>query len=134
MTSPRVQPDFEWEIIYDDHSTFSNLDGQYWQAPRTGVEVVLQRTERAGVAMLHSPDGWWFWKSSRWFPATREGMDDYRRSHMSPEICILEGRWVTDEEWDAIHRTVAHRKSAWYRWERPISDRLRERLVESVDG
>ena len=36
-------PEVRWRIYYADRSTFSNLDGEPWQAPATGVIVIAQR-------------------------------------------------------------------------------------------
>jgi len=107
-----------WEILYDDGSRYGPEDGAYWQAPRTGVQAVLQDDTQVGVESVYSPDGWWIWKDSRWYGTNLEGVSDYRRSHMSPELCILEGRWVSHERWAEILREIADRKTAWYAHER----------------
>ena len=110
-----------WEILYDDGSRFGSKDGAYWQAPRTGVQAVLQDEPNVGVELAHSPDGWWFWKDGRWWGSDREGVYDYLRTHMSPELCVVQGRWVSHERWAEIQAMVRHRKSAWYYFERRVA-------------
>ena len=109
-----------WQILYEDGSWFTDSDGAFWQAPRVGVMAILQDSPQVGVEVILSSDGWWIWKQDHWFGVDRDGKDDYRRSHISPEVCILEGRWVSHEYWRQIQAMIHERKSAWFPHEWPV--------------
>ena len=110
-----------WEILYDDGTRYSARDGAYWSAPRVGVQAVLQDDPDVGVELVHSPDGYWCRKGGRWYGMDREGMYDYLRTHMSPELCVLQGRWVSHERWAEIQAMVRDRKTAWKQHERRVA-------------
>ena len=112
-----------WLILYDDESTFSNLDGAPYEAPRTGVQMVFRRDERAGVAVEDSPHGYWVWDGV-WLGVDPAGFWDHLFHHPTPPLVIF-GRYVRDEEWEGriqerIRQEMNTHKSAW---------RKRERLV-----
>lgn len=110
-----------WNILYDDGSWFKSSDGFYWQAPRTGVQAILQDDPNVGVELVYSPDGYWFWKDNRWWGTDREGMYDYLRTNMNPELCVVQGRWVSHERWREIQSMVRDRKTAWKPYERRVA-------------
>lgn len=112
--------DWDWAILYEDETWFTSNDGPHWIAPRTGVMGILQKDPNVGVATLYSDDGWWVWRKDRWLRVDRYGKDDYRRSYMEPDLCILEGRMVHNDEWQEILDILlkAEQKKLFYIHER----------------
>jgi len=107
-----------WEILYEDGSWFTSDSGAYWQAPRYGVQGVLQADPWVGLKEVYSADGWWIWKDGVWHGTNREGADAYRLCHMSPEQCTLQGTWVRDDLWrEEIQPKLAARKTSRYPYE-----------------
>lgn len=114
-------------ILYEDGSWFTSKDGAYWQAPRYGVQVVLQDDDNVGVEIVRakradSEDGWWIWKDGMWFGTNREGADAYRLMHHHPEHCTLQGTWLRHDRWQEALQEAEHRKAAWYPHERRVAD------------
>jgi len=106
-------------VLYDSGLWWK--DGDYWRVPRVGVQAVLQDDPEVGVELVYSPDGYWIWKDGRWFGTDREGMYDYLRTHLSPELCVLQGRWVSTKRWREIQAAVAEKKTAWFPHERRVA-------------
>ena len=112
----------EWKILYGDGKTFSNLDGEPWDAPRCGVQTVFYCEEATGVTVESSLDGYWVWKETRWFGVDVAGYWDYRFHHRSPQVVVY-GRYIKDEDWEGrIHALIQSEmdtpKSAWRARER----------------
>lgn len=109
----------EWAILYEDGRWFRSSDGAYWQAPRYGVQAVLQADDNVGAEIVlsgeeHSPDGWWIWKEGRWFGTDRAGADAYRLCHMHPEQATLQGTWIHPDRWQEVCRIVQGVKTGRY--------------------
>lgn len=56
-----------WRVYYADGTTFSSLDGEPWQAPATGVIVIVQRNPLKGENpyIQHMTD-YYVWLGSYW--------------------------------------------------------------------
>lgn len=111
-----------WRVLYDNGDWASSDEHSFWEVPRVGVQAVLQAHHEVGVEIVHSPDGYWIWKDNAWFGTDREGMYDYLRTHLSPEICVLQGRWVSHDRWREIQALVAEAKTARFHHEREVPD------------
>ncbi len=119
----------EWLILYADESTFSNLDGLPYEAPREGVMETFFADERTGVSVESSPIGRWGWKADsdglngRWFGFDdHHGFLDYLAHYPGPVIPLF-GRTLHDHEWEGRIRDFAKElmrsdKSAWRSRER----------------
>ena len=112
----------DWLIQYHDGSTFSSADGPPHAAPRNGVMQVFYMDEATGVSVETSPEGYWVWKSNRWFGTDQMGYWDYRFHWMEPQVAIY-GRTMHNEEWEGEIRLKSQEllgtpKSAWRQRER----------------
>jgi len=110
----------DWKILYEDGLWFTSDDGAYWQAPRYGVQAILQEDKEVGVRLLSSIEGWWIWKFGSWVETDERGADAYRLNHLHPEQCTLYGTMLPDEKWREIQRLVEDVKSSWYPHERRV--------------
>ena len=52
-----------WRIYYDDGSTFSDAYGTPWDAPRTGVQVIVHR-DGDGYSLMSQSD-FYYWEPER---------------------------------------------------------------------
>lgn len=52
-----------WKIYYEDGSTFSSEDGDVFDAPRTGVEIIVH--EDSGGFSLMSQSSYYYWEPDR---------------------------------------------------------------------
>lgn len=66
----------EWCIYYDDGDTFSDKDGDAFDAPSTGVIVVVQADQTLGCKFWHRKDYYWF-SDGKWFGGESFGLFDY---------------------------------------------------------
>ena len=112
----------EWKILYGDGSTFSNLDGEPWEAPKENVQAVFRKEEITGVTTEPSDAGYWIWKDDCWFGVDLAGYWDYRFHHMAPQTAVY-GRYIRDEQWETkirelIQEEMGTVKSAWRKRER----------------
>jgi len=113
----------DWLILYDDGSTFTNLDGAPHEAPRSGVMQTFYMDDATGVSVESSPIGHWIWKRNRWFGVDDHmGFWDYLFHYPEPCVAIF-GRTLHNEEWERrVHEQTIELmkmpKSAWRQRER----------------
>lgn len=108
----------KWLIFYDDGSTFSNLDGEPYDAPPVGVIVLLQ-VNANGRWVFYSQDTskilCWEWRAkNEWVSCDLVGAIDYLYHHRGLKA-VLFGRWTSDENYekirlkaDKVWRDLAH--------------------------
>lgn len=110
----------DWIIYYDDGSSFSSDDGETWDAPRTGVEVVVQRNEQTGYDFLCTIGDYFVYDKDRggWRITDFWGTLDHCVSCRNP--LVLFGRNMSDEEFQKLKTRVRREcgpKSGWLRRE-----------------
>jgi len=88
-----------WKIIYGDGTTYSDLDGDPFYAPPTGVQVIVQHSDSVGRNLLNNHDYYWF-ENGRWFGGDLAGLLLYMIDHKGPQKVIL-GKFVPDEAFHA---------------------------------
>lgn len=108
----------EWKIIYSNGSTFTNLDGEPWEAPRVGVQTVLRLDETVNEVVTETSDkGFWIWREETWLGTDDAGLWDYIFNHR-PWPLVIYGRYHRDEVWEdnikkLIEDEMSRNKSAW---------------------
>ena len=114
----------EWKILYGNKKTFSNLDGEPWEAPRENVQVVVRRSSKDRGRWVTEPsnEGFWIWKKDRWYGVDAAGLWGYRYFYMEP-LTVLYGTYIRDEDWegwikDWIRAELNDEKDAWTKHER----------------
>lgn len=109
-----------WKIWYDDYSNFSSLDGTPQDAPRAGVEVIVQDDEQSG-RWNQCMDDYYIWKGDRWLGVDQFGMYDYLLHNTGPCI-VLFGRTVPNDAFRLILKKAEEDpefplRSAWHKGE-----------------
>lgn len=109
----------EWRLYYEDGSTFDSDEGDPFDAPRTGVQVLVLFDEGGHPHLISQADyyyfepercalGWWF--------ADFPGMIDHL--HRAARPLVLFGRMMQDSQFTEIEkRALADfpRKASWRR-------------------
>jgi hypothetical protein len=90
-----------WIIFYKDGSTFSSANGTPQAAPRDYVQVVMQATD-AGRDLMDHYD-YYGWHNDRWIPHDADAIAQYQADPAITEKIVLQGYWIADAEFWAIH-------------------------------
>lgn len=88
-----------FRIYYADGSTF---EGDPFEAPATGVIVIVQTSESVGRTHLKYLDFYW-WEDGRWFGGDQAGMLLHLIEGGGPKK-VLFGKFIRDEKFHAIMR------------------------------
>lgn len=103
-----------WKVFYTDGSTFCDEDGNPWDAPRTGVQVVVTKWRRSPSArrLLGPVDKegelygrsyyCWYADAGHWLNHDLIGMAVYLRSELRP--VVLFGEYVDEDLFLAIRK------------------------------
>ena len=67
----------EWTIFYGDGSTFSNIDGDWKDAPGWGVIAIVYRDPEDGWAIAHQGDFYVIAENGTVVPIGSDGLLDY---------------------------------------------------------
>ena len=89
----------KWKVFYGDGTTFSNLDGSPYDAPRLNVMAIIGPDRFTGRYIVSDKDAYW-WENDRWFGGDRRGEWDYL-CRLGPRV-VLYGRSVPDEHYNAV--------------------------------
>jgi hypothetical protein len=94
-----------WRVYYGDGSTFSDADGSPFAAPRSNVQVIIERDARVGWRWISGYD-YFVLDPERggWRETNEFGLFDYLQRAGQP--LVLFGRWLTDEEWHRLFTRV----------------------------
>lgn len=94
-----------WRIYYGDGSTFSDADGSPFAAPRSNVQVIIERDARVGWRWISGYD-YFVLDPERggWRETNEFGLFDYLQRAKQP--LVLFGRWLTDAEWHRLFTRV----------------------------
>lgn len=92
-----------WRIYYAD-STFSHADGFPFDAPPTGVQVIVQQLDGQAREMTHGKD-YYYWRGDiGWNGCDIGGLWDYLLIGTGPKY-VLAGRSIrTDDFWRIVGR------------------------------
>lgn len=114
----------KWLIMYADGSVFSSDDGEPWEAPTQGVEMVYNANPSVGFKTEDSPRGFWGWRDDYGWLGFRNdaGFWDYMYQTGFQKYPIF-GRTLRDEAWHEIRKLAGEKamglqKSGWWRSER----------------
>ena len=110
-----------WRIYYEDNSVFSSDDGTPWEAPRTGVEVIVH-SEGNGLSMMSQSDYYYFeperapqWGG--WGYCDQYGLILHMQRAKQP--LILFGAMIPDAGFSQIEKRalayISEAKQAWRR-------------------
>lgn len=94
----------QWRIWYADGSTFSNLEGEPWEAPANRVLLIRQRDPQAtgGTSRVQGKD-YYLWKNGKWLEVTYDALIFYwfieKFDH--PRACLA-GEMVDNDAWVSI--------------------------------
>jgi len=98
-----------WIIWYDDGSSFTSEDGQPYEAPRDGVQVVAVEHPNAGRLLWHSAD-YYCWQDSEWVPRSLIGLMDYLRKSGAEKI-VLQGRATAYKKFTDVYMIALNNRS-----------------------
>ena len=91
-----------WVVWYQDGSSFSDDDGQPWDAPRAGVICITQAAEDCGRFLIKETNFFcWHFDEQQFVPHDTLGMHDYL-SQPGKEKVVLRGWWATKERFFEI--------------------------------
>lgn len=87
-----------WRIYYADGSTFSSYDGEPWQAPKVGAQVVLKTDPDVGRFLFAARDFYWFdHERGEWFGGDQAGF--YQHLMANAPSCVVFGTNVKTREY-----------------------------------
>lgn len=94
-----------WRIYYTDGSTFDSTQGEPWDAPRYGVQVIVQdHVDPQERPYLVWQGDYYIWKG-QWFPVDRFAFDMYYFVNtLSGRKVGLAGEYTDNDNWVAITR------------------------------
>lgn len=114
-----------WKIYYENGTTFSNLDGSPWEAPRLGVQVIIYQDinhedKKVGYSMLSQAD-YYYYEPERtdwgWWHCSPQGMMLHLQRAKKP--LILFGSMIKTQGYTKIEekalKEMAELKIRWRR-------------------
>ncbi len=115
----------KWRVYYVGGATFSNEDGDVWQAPGYGVMAVCQPEPDVGLETLHAFDYYIFMRGQWRGLSGHDGLLDHMTAHAKEVQAVIAGRQVPRQEYQDVMRIALHdpdfpRKSATHDGERPL--------------
>ena len=94
-----------WRIYYGDWKTFSDRDGEPWDAPCVNVQSVAKENVRGSppVKVKDGKDAFYWDKEMGWMGCDTLGLWDYLMLYKGPKA-VLFGRTLHDDIFDRIRR------------------------------
>lgn len=96
----------KWRIYYGDGTTFDDSQGEPWDAPGTGVVVIVQKhyDHREG-AYLQWRDNFYIWVNGEWVAVCRYRFQEYifHEKYDHRKVALM-GTMVTNQDFDRITR------------------------------
>lgn len=90
-----------WKIFYGDGTTYSDLNGDAWDAPPVNVQAVVVSDPQHGWYCCRADDFYWYIpEENRWYSGERFGMFDYLTQPGMKKIIF--GRSIPDWEYQQI--------------------------------
>ena len=94
----------EWIIFYED-GEFSSEDGDPWEAPRQGVQIVAQVDDFVGYVLIHGRD-YFYHEAERGGWANCDLFGLYDHLIRAPRPCPLFGRMMSDAAFGSLRERV----------------------------
>lgn len=114
----------KWCIIYEDGTTFSDIDGGPADAPVERVQFIAQYNDANGwEALCNFPFYVWDYRDGveKWYCASESGRENYMREEGWRKVLI--GSWIGDKRYEELHRWVTEKLQfskkvgyAWWEW------------------
>jgi len=114
-----------WKIWYydentDEISSFSNEDGEPWDAPAFGVQIITQEDDLAG-RWNQVGDNYYVWRKDRWWGADIIGMFDYL-ANWKGRCVVRFGRHASNDMFQRVLVAAEEdkdfpKRSAWHKGE-----------------
>lgn len=106
-----------WKIYYDDGSTFTEDNGTPWEAPRLGVQFVVQKLEHnKRYLILSGADYYTYQEEFGWWYCTELDMFDHLFTAGSNQL-FIKGKMIgyekTNEMARRVHKELPNRKDSW---------------------
>lgn len=94
-----------WRIYYDTGAVFTDKQGSPCDAPRTGVQVIVQSHPSAGYEIVQGGDFFYYEEDRRgwWYGDIFTAMDHLMRATRQ---CLLFGRMVPDDQFAQLIKRV----------------------------
>ena len=93
----------QWKIFYEDRPPFSNLDGEAWDAPKRGVQAVVEHVPSVNFVVHSRGDFYVYnskWDQPNWRMMDIAGFWDHM---FEPgQKCVLFGRYASNKRWNEI--------------------------------
>lgn len=103
----------EWIIYYADGSSFTSEDGPPEAAPRTGIQVVVNRSPKRGKQPWHSHD-YYCWQEIEWVPHSIGGLHDYLADRSVEKHIVLRGLAIPSQRFmDIWEKAVRDPRMPW---------------------
>ncbi len=84
-----------WLIVYHDTATFSDSDGDPWDAPGWGVTVIAQTN---GTNILKGGEGYYWWDHDQWFSGDLMGLFQYLAEPGDGKAVVF-GKWIDRDQY-----------------------------------
>ena len=102
----------DWRIYYADGDTFDSAQGEPWDAPVRGVQLIIQRhhdpRERPFFQWMKD---YYVWKHNRWYACDSDGLRFYLFIEDYPERrAQLAGQTVDNMTWELIREMAKQDK------------------------
>jgi len=93
----------QWKIFYEDREPFSNLDGEAWDAPKRGVQAVVEFVPSVKY-IIHKKGNHYVYQDDWDIPKWRIMDDAGFWDHMfEPGLkCVLFGRYASNVRYNEI--------------------------------
>jgi hypothetical protein len=103
--------ELEWRVFYGDGSTFDNLQGSPFDAPRLDVQVIVQKNDTVGWKILNGHDYFYFDPKRDGWQETNEWHDTLLATY---HPLLLFGRRMSRADWSRMRRrAIEEATSAW---------------------
>jgi len=93
-----------WWRIYYEREVFTSEDGSPFDAPRVGVQVIVQEKD-GDYTLIHGRDHF-YWEEDRGGWMTTEIFGAIDHLMRAKRQCLLFGRQLSDEDWRKVHERV----------------------------
>ena len=89
----------KWKIFYEDGTTFTDQDGTPFEAPTSGVLVVICENDEVGRVLVYGQSYYFWWQEhGQWWAGNIIGMFDYLNRPGAKKV--LFGREVPGKDWN----------------------------------
>ena len=110
-----------WMIFYEDGSTFCCADGSPWEAPRTGVQIIVQSKDEkdSDWYQINQFDYYYYEKDRGGWCEARDMMLHLLRAEYP---CVIFGSMLSNRAWAALHKSAKAYIVRYREWFIGVSD------------